>query len=208
MEPDNRDDARQAWESDLSLGAERQHGNQRHRKRGTRVYRIWQAMLNRCRNKNQLCFARYGGRGIMVCESWHSFEAFYTDMGDPPPGTSIDRINNDGNYEKKNCRWATVAQQHANKRNSRRLTAFGKTQTVSQWAHEFGLTPNMLFHRIDRQRWGVERAITTPVGTFRIGDETKRAAARLVRAGVTPQKAAEAVGISRSTVQRSLHEHK
>lgn len=83
----------------------------------TRVYRIWTGMHTRCYNAACKGFPNYGGRGIEICERWHSFEYFYADMGDPPPRHSIDRYpNNDGNYEPDNCRWATAVEQQANRR--------------------------------------------------------------------------------------------
>ena len=87
-----------------------------------RVYRIWNAMRQRCHNPNQPHYERYGGRGITVCDEWRkSFEAFYRDMGDPPsPDHSIDRIDNDRGYEPGNCRWATAAQQNRNQRKRRK----------------------------------------------------------------------------------------
>jgi hypothetical protein len=82
----------------------------------THVYRVWQGMKERCLNRRHRSYFNYGGRGIKVCERWLIFENFYADMGDPPPGLSLDRINNNGNYEPNNCRWATQAQQLANRR--------------------------------------------------------------------------------------------
>jgi hypothetical protein len=89
------------------------HGQSRPR---GRAYQCWQNMKARYLNPQHRQYPDYGGRGITVCERWLIFENFYADMGDPPDGLSIDRINNDGNYEPRNCRWATVAEQLANRR--------------------------------------------------------------------------------------------
>jgi hypothetical protein len=82
----------------------------------TRAYRIWSGMLQRCTNANNKAFKWYGGRGITVCDDWLKFENFLADMGEPPEGRSIDRIDNDGNYEPDNCRWATRMEQSASQR--------------------------------------------------------------------------------------------
>lgn len=91
------------------------HGHARKGAR-TALHRAWSMMLDRCKNPRNIGFKNYGGRGIAVCERWHKFENFLADMGDRPEGMSIDRINNDGNYEPRNCRWATRSQQQRNKR--------------------------------------------------------------------------------------------
>lgn len=89
-----------------------------HGKSRTRVYRIWQCMINRCHYEKYHEWEYYGGRGITVCARWReSFANFYADMGDPAPHLSIDRYpNTDGNYEPGNCRWATAVEQARNKR--------------------------------------------------------------------------------------------
>jgi hypothetical protein len=85
----------------------------------TRVYRIYNAMLTRCNNDKSSAYPAYGGRGITVCDRWMNFENFLSDMGAPPDGCSIDRIDNDGNYEPKNCKWSTVKEQNRNTRRTK-----------------------------------------------------------------------------------------
>jgi hypothetical protein len=97
-------------------------------------YRIWTHMRGRCNNKTDARYADYGGRGIKVCKRWNdSFAAFYADMGKRPKGLTLDRIDNDKGYSKKNCRWATYRDQNLNKRvySSNRLGIKGIRQTPS-----------------------------------------------------------------------------
>lgn len=100
----------------LHRGFHKTHGHAPHRAE-TSIYRRWNSMLQRCLNARNKSFKNYGGRGITVCERWLKFENFLADMGLPPPGLSLDRIDNDLGYFKENCRWATASEQRINQRN-------------------------------------------------------------------------------------------
>ncbi len=127
----------------------------------TPTYRTWANMLTRCRNTRTLAFSRYGKKGITVCESWKSFEAFLKDMGERPRGRTLDRVDNSKGYYKENCRWATQKQQANNKTNNRVLEHNGERKTLAEWAESAGLKYATLLGRLDRG-WGMERAIATP----------------------------------------------
>lgn len=130
---------------------------------GTRVYSVWKSMIQRCTNPNNPRWASYGGRGITVCVAWQTFENFRRDMGDPPAGASIDRIDNDRGYEPGNCEWSTGQDQNRNKRSNRQITYQGRTQPLAAWCEDLGL-PYFTVHSRLRHGWSVERAFSTPVG--------------------------------------------
>lgn len=131
----------------------------KHGKSHTAAYRVWKAMRARCRDPN---FRNYGERGICVAPEWEDFEVFYADMGDPPRRMSIERKDNNGPYCKANCIWATSKEQLNNQRRNRLITAFGRTQTIAQWAEETGVDWFTLRNRIDRRKWSPEEAISKP----------------------------------------------
>lgn len=122
-----------------------------HGKAETRAYSIWGGMKVRCYTETNHTFAQYGGRGIKVCDRWLSnFEAFLADMGEPPSRRhTLDRIDNDGDYEPDNCRWATKRQQANNRRSSRSITALGTTRTLAEWSRVTGVPHNTIWNRIN-----------------------------------------------------------
>lgn len=147
----------------VSCGCLRKVSVTKHGKCGTPTYEIWKTMRQRCLNPKIKRFDSYGGRGITVCDRWlDSFENFLEDMGERPEGYSIDRIDNDGNYEPSNCRWATNRQQQRNKRTNRLITHNGVTQCLNAWAEQTGITRETIGDRI-KAGWTVEAALTTRV---------------------------------------------
>ena len=104
-------------------------------------------MIDRTGNPNHEAYDHYGGRGIKVCERWLDFANFFSDMGERPEGTSIDRIDNDLGYFKENCKWSTQLEQNHNKSSNVLLTHNGKTQDITQWALEIGVNRQTLFSR-------------------------------------------------------------
>lgn len=122
--------------------------NTTHGMKQTPEYRTWQSMLNRCRNPNVDSFENYGGRGITVCNRWvDSFDAFLEDMGVRPQGTSIDRIDPNGNYDTGNCRWATTDEQATNKRDSLYLEVDGIRMHAKKWAAIAGISVQVIYKR-------------------------------------------------------------
>lgn len=130
---------------------------------GSPEHRIWKNMHTRCYNKENPAYFRYGGRGIVMCERWkNSFQNFLDDMGKrPTPTHSIDRIDNDGIYSPKNCRWATRKEQASNYSRNRHITYKGKTKILQVWVDELGLSYLKIYKRIVMRNWDVARAFET-----------------------------------------------
>ena len=127
------------------------------------LYSRWAGMIDRCTNPKHIYFHNYGGRGIVVCERWRDFALFILDMGSTfKPGLTLDRIDNDGNYCPENCRWATPKEQGNKSRINTILTAFGKSQTITQWAEELKIHHNTLHGRL-KLGWPLEKVLSKPV---------------------------------------------
>ena len=137
--------------------------HKKHGYKGSKIYAAWQHMKQRCINPNDNEYSNYGGRGITFCKRWMKFENFLNDMGESPTDKhSIDRIDNNGNYCTKNCRWATPKQQTRNKRNNHRITYKGTTKSVVEWSENAAIHYNTLIKRLYRG-WSVEKTLTTSV---------------------------------------------
>ena len=129
----------------------------------TPEYNAWMLMRRRCNSQGTAEYENYGGRGIVVCERWNSYEAFLLDVGRrPSPHHSLDRFpNNDGNYEPGNVRWATRQEQAANKRNSKLIPYQGQNLLAAEWGRRVGI-PGIAISRRLRAGWSVERALSQP----------------------------------------------
>lgn len=137
-------------------------GNPIHGASHKRVYTTWLNMKHRCDDPGTEGYSNYGGRGIRVCERWHSFENFYADMGDPPHMMTLDRIDNDGNYDPTNCRWASKHTQSRNKRTNRNITIDDKTMCLKDWCKYYSIEIATVYARLKRG-WNIEEALTCPI---------------------------------------------
>lgn len=132
----------------------------------SRIYSIWDSMIQRCTNKNKKVWKHYGGRGITICERWLKFGNFLVDMGDPPTDKhQLDRINNDDNYCPSNCRWVVSKMNNRNRSDNYLITYDGRMQCLSAWAEEFCIGQEVLMSRI-RSGWSIHRALITPVRKY------------------------------------------
>ena len=126
------------------------------------MYRIWSNMKARCYTKSSSRYANYGGRGIRVCDRWlESFDIFCEDMGPRPTSEhQIDRIDNDGDYEPSNCRWALRIEQARNRSTTRLITSGGETKCLQEWAQDLSVNPQTIADRLDRG-WDKDKAVST-----------------------------------------------
>lgn len=141
-------------------------------RRGTteeKLYHVWYNLIERCTHPGHFAYARYGKRGIKVCDDWKTFLPFLTwAKQEYKPGLWLDRKNNNGDYEPDNCRWVTQEESRNNVRGTKRITAFGETKTVSEWVKDqrCKVSHSTLAARI-KYGYDPEKAITTLVGDLK-----------------------------------------
>lgn len=168
----------------------------KHGGHGTLTYARWKSMMARCNNPNASNFKYYGALGVTVCERWHDFASFRTDMGEcPSVSMTLDRLKNELGYEPGNCRWATQAEQNRNRSHCVPITHDGSTRNLADWSPIVGISANVLALRLKRG-WSAERALTTPANASRNthptlvelthASETLTVLAWAARLGMTP----------------------
>lgn len=127
------------------------------------TYSSWKAMMQRCCNPHSMHAINYSARGIRVCDQWRQFENFLADMGERPDGTTLHRIDNDGNYEPGNCKWASRLQQSRNRRNSRIITHLGVSGCLPELIEHFDILVNKdTIRRRLRRGWKTDIALSEP----------------------------------------------
>jgi hypothetical protein len=128
-------------------------------------YYSWGAIKNRCLNKKNPAYCNYGGRGITMFTDWiDSFESFFSYVGNRPSSKhSIDRIENNGNYEPGNVKWSTKKEQANNRRSSQFFIFMNESKTLSEWSETTGISYDVIRQRINKYGWSIEKALTTPL---------------------------------------------
>lgn len=146
------------------LAEARKLNNYIHGESRTRLYKIWVGIKSRCYDKQSRSFHKYGQRGITVCKEWCDYYEVFKEWAIAngyQDNLTLDRIDNEGNYEPSNCRWATQKEQQNNRRNNHLLTYNDETLTVSQWNEKLGFPRGTISQRLNKLGWSVEKALTT-----------------------------------------------
>lgn len=141
------------------------HGLSGGRKQTPRLYRIWRNMKSRCFNPKTPKFQNHGGRGITVCTDWLQYASFHdwAMQNDYDDWLTLERIDNNGDYEPGNCKWVTPKQQNLNTRRNRLFTYMGETMTLKEWSTRLGMQYSTLKARLLDYGWPISKAFTTPV---------------------------------------------
>jgi hypothetical protein len=124
------------------------------------IYKVWSSMRQRCGNKNQKDYPRYGGRGITVCSEWDSFATFRNDMGvQYERGLQLDRVDNNAGYSASNCRWTTPKAQSRNRRSNVIVSHGGLSMCLAAWAEHLGVRTDTLWRRIHKLNMPLDKAL-------------------------------------------------
>ena len=140
--------------------------NSTHNQRNTKLYEVWKTIKQRCLNPNNKAYNNYGGRGITICPEWQeNFISFYnwSIINGYKEGLTIDRIDNNGNYEPSNCRWASRIIQSNNTRSNRFITINNETKSLADWCRIYNISYSLVMQREKKLKWDIIKSITTPV---------------------------------------------
>lgn len=170
------------------------HGHNRFGKRSPE-YRSWANMKTRCTNPNLAQWKDYGGRGINFCKRWEDFQLFLEDMGCRPEGTTLDRINPNGNYEPGNCKWSTRAEQNNNRRDNHLVELEGQIMTLKRAADLLGIHRDTAFKRIKKHG-----NLHTPETYIKLSSEDVGRIKLLLKSGYSQVKISEMYGVSHGTI--------
>lgn len=144
-----------------SCGCLNKENIHKHGYTNTNIHNIWKEMIQRCTNPNHKSYKNYGDRGIKICDRWlqsngKGFINFLKDIGKRPAGMTLDRIDNNGNYCKENCRWTTRQQQNTNYRRNRMITINNQTKCITEWCNIFKLNRQTVYQRL-RRGWSIKK---------------------------------------------------
>lgn len=132
----------------------------------TQTHKAWGNMKDRCERSTHPAYAEYEGRGITFCERWQKFDNFFSDMGECPPGLTLERIDNDKGYSPENCKWATRSEQQRNRRACNYLTIDGVKRCLLEWAKIAGINRRTIYGRLSQGKTPKE-AVFTPIKKYK-----------------------------------------
>ena len=169
----------------------------------TPFYHSWWSMMQRCYNPKHHNYKRYGQRGITVCDEWHNVQKFteWANATRPGKDLTLDRINNDGNYEPANCIWVSAKDQSRNRTVTQKCTINGITKPLAEWCEEYNMPLNVVSSRLRTMEWDAVKALTTPVTHF----DERGAKVEIEGENKSIKEWCEIYGISRSTVYGRFH---
>lgn len=182
---------------------------------GTRIYRIWYGIYSRCYNKNNRQYSYYGKRGVVMCDEWLNDIFVFRDwavLNGYSDELTIDRIDNNGNYEPSNCRWVDMRKQSNNRRSNAYLSYNGETHTIAEWSRIVGIKERTLWRRKNIMKWSDGKTITTPCKSYRNKSSYTQEQILLMKKdkdnGLTYNEIGIKYGINRKVASTLIHELK